>query len=170
MAGEVRSDIAKYIDIVVKQEWPSQRAGKLDDAVFEGGWTVLAQLDKQLAVFEPSTMGQNVNKGEMLRAMNDLIKARRSRIIAAGEHLPGVVWGILLLGGMVAVVYTYLFGARSFGIHVAITGLIAATISLVFVLIVTLDYPFRGEVSVSSDAFVSVQATASAALGMAPHQ
>jgi hypothetical protein len=160
----VRADLDKYIDIVVKSEWPSQQAGKLNDAVFEPGWTVLAHLTTQLAVFEPATMGQNVNKGEMLRAMNDLIKARRTRILAAGEHLPTVVWQILLLAGAVAVGYTYLFGARSFRIHMAITGLIAAMIALVFVLIIALDYPFRGEVSVGDDAFVSIKATASGAL------
>lgn len=168
--AEVRSYVERYIDIVVKNEWPSQRAGKLEGPVFEEGWRVLAELDKQLAVFEPTTMGQNVNKAEMLHAMNDLIKARRSRIIAAGEHLPGVVWQILLLGGAVAVGYTYLFGARSFGIHMAITGLIAATISLVFVLIITLDYPFRGEVSVGSDAFVDVRLTVAGTMGAVTHQ
>jgi hypothetical protein len=169
MATEVRSDLNKYIQIVVKSEWPSQQTGRISDAVFDAGWTVLAHLSTELAVFEPTTMGQNVNKGEMLRAMNDLIKARRSRIIAAGEHLPDVVWGILLLGGAVAVGYTYLFGARTFGIHLAITGLIAATIALVFVLIITLDYPFRGEVSVSSKAFLDVQATATGVLESLPH-
>jgi hypothetical protein len=169
MAGEVRADIEKYIDLVVKSEWPNQRKGKLNGEVFDPGWLVLAQLDRRLAIFEPVTMGQNVNKGEMLHAMNDLIKARRSRIIAAGEHLPDVVWGILLLGGAVAVAYTYLFGARTFGIHLAITGLIAATIALVFVLIITLDYPFRGEVSVGSDAFVGVEATASGVLDGGSH-
>jgi hypothetical protein len=168
VATEVLGNINQYIDTVVKSEWPNQRAGKLDQKVFEQGWTVLAELDKELAVFEPQTMGQNVNKAEMLRAMNDLIKARRSRIIAAGEHLPEVVWQILLLGGAVSVVYTYLFGARTFGIHVAITGLIAATISLVFVLIITLDYPFRGEVSVTPEAFIDVQSTAVAALDGVP--
>jgi protein-S-isoprenylcysteine O-methyltransferase Ste14 len=96
----------------------------------------------------------------MLHAVNDLIRARRSRIIAAGEHLPDVVWQILLLAGSVAVFYTYLFGAHSFRIHLAITGLISTTIALVFVLIIALDYPFRGEVSVSDEAFVSVKATA----------
>lgn len=164
IAGEVRADLDQYIDIVVKSEWPSQRAGKLSDAVFEPGWTVLAHLSTRLAVFEPSTMGQNVNKGEMLHTMNELIKARRSRILAAGEHLPLVVWQILLLAGAVAVGYTYLFGAHSFGIHVAITGLISATIALVFVLIIALDYPFRGEVSVGDEAFVNVKATAAGAL------
>jgi hypothetical protein len=164
VAEGVRKDLDEYIDIVVKSEWPSQRAGKLNDAVFEPGWTVLAHLSARLAVFEPLTMGQNVNKGEMLHTVNELIKARRSRILAAGEHLPLVVWQILLLAGAVAVGYTYLFGAHSFGIHVAITGLISATIALVFVLIIALDYPFRGEVSVGDEAFVSVKATAAGAL------
>jgi hypothetical protein len=162
MAGTVRDDLNKYVDIVVKSEWPSQHEGKLDDAVFEPGWTVVAHLSAQLAMFEPKTMGQNVNKGEMLHAVNDLIKARRSRILAAGEHLPDVVWQILLLAGAVAVIYTYLFGTYDFRIHVAITALVSATIALVFVLIIALDYPFRGEVSVGDEAFVSVVANASA--------
>lgn len=159
-AEAVRADLDKYIDIVVKSEWPSQQAGKLGDAVFDPGWTVLAHLSTRLAVFEPATMGQNVNKGEMLHTMNELIKARRSRILAAGEHLPFVVWQILLLAGAVAVGYTYLFGAHSFRIHLAITGLVSATIALVFVLIIALDYPFRGEVSVTSGAFIGVRETA----------
>ena len=37
-AEAVRADIDKYIDIVVKSEWPSQRAGKVGDEVFEPGW------------------------------------------------------------------------------------------------------------------------------------
>jgi hypothetical protein len=164
MGAEVRSDVNKYIGMVVKSEWPSQQAGKLTDKEFEDGWTLLAHMTTELAMFEPTTMGQNANKAEMLHAMNDLIKARRSRIIAAGEHLPAVIWKMLLLGGAVSVVYTYLFGARTFGIHMAITGLIAATISLVFVLIITLDYPFRGPVSVTSKAFIGVQDSASEAL------
>jgi hypothetical protein len=168
LAAELRSDVNKYIDIVVKSEWPSQQAGKLGEKVFEPGWTLLGHMSAELAGFEPTTMGQNVNKGEMMRAMNDLIKGRRSRILAAGEHLPDVVWQILILGGMVAVAYTYLFGAKTYKIHLAITGLISASIALVFVLIITLDYPFRGEVSVSSEAFTNVRTTAEAALAMAP--
>ena len=169
LATQVRADLNKYIDLVVKTEWPSQQAGKLSGDVFMPGWTVLAHVSTELAVFEPTSMGQNVDKAEMLHALNDLIKARRSRIIAAGGHLPGVIWKMLLLGGVVAVVYTYFFGAKNFGIHVAITGLIAITISLIFVLIITLDYPFRGGVSVSSDAFRSVQQNAEGTLAAAPH-
>jgi len=157
VADEVRTDVDKYIDIVVKSEWPSQRQGKLGEEMFEPGWAALGHLSTLLAGFDPTTMGQNATKAEMLRIVNELIKARRTRILAAEAHLPNVVWGILLLGGAVAVFYTYFFGAHSFGIHLTITGLIATTIALVFVLLIALDYPFRGDVSVSDEAFVNVK-------------
>ena len=160
IAQSVRKDLDEYIDIVVDKEWPSQQAGKLDDKAFEPGWTVLGHLSKELAAFAPATLGQNVDKGAMMRDMDELIKSRRSRIEAAGEHLPTVVWQILILGGLVTLGYTFLFGAENFKMHLAITALMSAMIALVFVLIVALDYPFRGEVSVGDDAFVNVRATA----------
>lgn len=161
VAGGVRADIEKYVDLVIKSEWPSQQAGRTPEKVYEPGWSVLGHLATQLAVFEPASMGQNADKAEMLRTTNDLIKARRIRILAAADHMPDTIWTILLIAGVVAVVYTYLFGAHSFGIHLAVTGLIATSIALVFVLIIALDYPFRGDVSVSDEAFAGVKATAS---------
>jgi protein-S-isoprenylcysteine O-methyltransferase Ste14 len=169
LAEAVRSDIDKYIDAVTKSEWPSQQAGKLNDAVFERGWTALAHMSTELAGFEPASMGQNVMKGEMLSGVNQLMKSRRSRIIAAGEHLPDVVWQILILAGAVAVGYSFLFGAHTFRIHLAITGLISATKALVFVLIITLDYPFRGDVSVGDEAFLTARTTAAGAMAEAIH-
>jgi hypothetical protein len=61
------------------------------------------------------------------------------------------VWWIIFLGGTVTVGYTYLFGMHSFKMHLVITATMAASLALVIVLIVALDRPFRGEVSVSSD-------------------
>jgi hypothetical protein len=155
----IRASVNKYTDIVIQKEWPAQQNGDLADEVFQPGWTQLSVLSTQLAAYEPTTAGQGVTKQAMLSVMDDLVEARRNRIEAAGDHVPSVIWQILLLAGGIAVIYTYLFGAHSFKIHLAITGLIAATISLVFVLIIALDYPFRGEVSVSDDAFVSVRNT-----------
>jgi ABC-type branched-subunit amino acid transport system permease subunit len=80
-----------------------------------------------------------------------------------------VIWKMLVLGGAISVIFTFLFGARTFRIHMAITGLIAATIGLVFVLIITMDFPFRGTVSVTSDSFLNVQQSAAGALAALPH-
>jgi hypothetical protein len=168
MGLSVHGQVDKYIDAVVKTEWPAQQAGRQDDKTYEEGWKVLAHLSSDLAVFEPKSMGENATKAQMLTSVNELIKARRVRILAASDHLPDVIWLILIIAGAISVFYTYLFGAHTFWIHMTITGLISATIALVFVLIIALDFPFRGDVSVGDDAFVGVKATAGVATAAPP--
>ena len=41
--------------------------------------------------------------------------------------------------------------------HLVLTGSVAVSLSLVVVLIIALDWPFRGGVSISPDAFVKVE-------------
>jgi hypothetical protein len=57
---------------------------------------------------------------------------------------------------MLTVAFTYFFGAPSLRLHMAMTGMLAASIALVIILIVAFDYPFRGATSVTSDPFVKV--------------
>ncbi len=168
MSEAVHRRVDKYIDTVVKTEWPAQQGGHQDEKTYERGWKILAHMSSELATFEPKTMGENATKAQMLKSVNELIKARRVRILAAADHLPDIIWLILIIAGMVSVFYTYLFGAHTFWIHMAITGLIAATISLVFVLIIALDFPFRGDVSVSDEAFLGVRSTAGVVAPPAP--
>ncbi|HEX3919984.1 MAG TPA: DUF4239 domain-containing protein [Caulobacteraceae bacterium] len=162
VAEHIRAGVESYIEIVVKKEWPAQRAGKADDKAYETGWVEVGKISTELAAYEPQTMGQNATKAEMLHTVNQLINARQVRILAAADHLPDVTWLMLILAGAVSIFYVYLFGAHSFWIHLTFTGLIAAMIALVFVLIIALDFPFRGELSVRPEAFERVMATAGA--------
>ena len=72
-------------------------------------------------------------------------------------HPPNVVWWIILFGGVITVGFTYLFGFHDFRMHVVMTMTVAASLALVVVLIVELDWPFRGEVSISPDAYIKTQ-------------
>src|SRR5262249_48722126 len=53
--------------------------------------------------------------------------------------------------------FTYLFGFHDFRMHVVMTMTVAASLALVVVLIVALDWPFRGEASISTDAYIKTQ-------------
>ena len=68
-----------------------------------------------------------------------------------------MIWWIVFLGAAITTGYTYLFGFEHFGMHIVMTATMAATLALVVVLIIALDYPFRGEISVSSDPFIMTQ-------------
>jgi hypothetical protein len=157
LAVRVRADVDRYIDIVTKEEWPSQRAYQMEARNYEEGWAQVRRISLDLANFEPATPGQATVKGEMVHVINELFSARRARLLAANAHLPDAVWQMLIFGLGLVAVYVYLFGPHSYKIHIAVTGLTMLSIGLVFTLIIALDYPFRGDLSVDDDAYLGVK-------------
>ncbi|HTX34365.1 MAG TPA: hypothetical protein VME43_05060 [Bryobacteraceae bacterium] len=163
LAVHVRADVDQYIDIVTRQEWPSQRAYRMAESNYEPGWAQVRRINLDLVNFEPSTPGQATVKAEMESVINELFAARRARLLAATAHLPNAVWQMLIFGLGLVAIYVYLFGPHSFKIHMAVTTLTMLSIGLVFTLVIALDYPFRGELSVGDEAFVRVQSVANRA-------
>jgi len=151
----VRDNLKQYVAIVINNEWPLQRQGVTPEA----GWAPLHQAHTTIVTMEPQTRGQAVIQAELLRTLNELYKARESRLSAVGGHIPAVIWWIIFLGGALVVGYTYLFGFHDFRMHLAMTAVVAASLGLVVILIIALDWPFRGDVSVTPEAFVKTQAS-----------
>lgn len=157
LAVRVRSDVDKYIDIVTKKEWPSQKAYRMEERNYQEGWVQIRRISLDLGNFEPATPGQSTVKAEMMHAVNELFSARRARLLAANAHLPDAIWQMLIFGVILVAVYVYLFGPHNFKIHMAVTGLTMLSIGLVFTLVIALDYPFRGDLSVDDDAYLGVK-------------
>ena len=63
---------------------------------------------------------------------------------------------MLLIGGVIVVAFTYLFGLQSTLVHTLIVAALALTIALVLFTVGALDYPFRDDIRVRPDAFLSV--------------
>lgn len=157
----MRQRLREYADTVVQAEWPVQQAGELPSA----GWRPLHELHALLVRYEPRTRGEAVVEAEFLRTLNALYKAREQRLTAAAGHIPVVIWWIIAIGGALTTAFTYLFGFEDFRLHLTMTGAVAASLALVVVLIVALDWPFRGEVSVSPEAYVEIEHGWNPALG-----
>jgi hypothetical protein len=153
----LRSHIKNYLHIVIDQEWPMQQRGKLDGQAAVVGQNELLRINQELAAFNPQTAGQTNIHAEMFRTLNELFRARRNRIQAARGHVPLVVWAIILLGTAGTIGYTYFFGPPSLTMHLAITGSVAASLALAILLIVIMDYPFRGEVSVNTESYQTIR-------------
>jgi len=153
MGKAIRADLQEYVTIVIEREWPQQRDGKLPTE----GWKPLHKLHSAIATMRPADLGESVIEAELLKTLNELYRARASRLSAAAGHIPDVVWWIILFGGAITTGYTYLFGFHNFTMHMIMTASVAASLALVVVLIMALDWPFRGEVSISPDAFITTQ-------------
>jgi hypothetical protein len=153
LARELRGHLIKYVDTVMEEEWPAQREGRVDQANLRRGWAVLGDFHVDIARFRPANAGEAVIQAELLRSLSNLYDARRGRLLAAREHVSAIVWWIIGLGGVLTVGFACLFGPGNFTMHAVVTGLLAAMLALVVVLIVDQDYPFRGTPSISDEAF-----------------
>lgn len=153
MGQDIRSDIQIYVATVIDQEWRQQQDGITPTR----GWEPLRIVHSAIVTMQPMSRGEAVIQAELLKTLNMLYSARSSRITAAQGHIPEVIWWIIFLGGALTVSYTYLFGFRDFSMHLITTSAVSTALALVVVLIVALDWPFRGKVSVSPEAFIKTQ-------------
>ena len=153
MGEEIRSDVRQYTDTVIHQEWPAQQTGKIPSQ----GWEPLRRIHSAIVTMHPADSGEAVLEAELLRTLNMLYTARSSRLSAVQGHIPIVIWWIIFIGGAMTVGYTYLFGFHDFRMHMVTTMGVSTLLALVIVLIIALDWPFRGYVSVTPDAFVKTE-------------
>jgi hypothetical protein len=149
----IRDAVARYVSVVIEDEWPIQRAGKIPNQ----GWKPLRELNTAIATIQPQNLGEAVIQAELLKTWNELYLTRSGRLSAVEGHIPGVIWWIIFFGATITTGCTYFFGFGNFGMHIAMTATVAATLALIVVLIIALDWPFRGEISVTSDPFIMTQ-------------
>ena len=85
-----------------------------------------------------------------LRMLTEFSTRRRNWI-------PETIWWIIGIGTIITVGFMCFFGAPNFRMHLGMTAMVASSMALVIVLIVSLDRPFRGDLCVSLDAFQNVK-------------
>ena len=116
-------------------------------------WDLLDQMTFRFENVEVRTRADQVLYGEALDRMNELADARNARLVEADEGIPTVLWGVLIVGGVLVVSFTYLFGLENTLVHKLMVAVLALIISSVLFTIGVLEYPFSGGVRVGPEAF-----------------
>jgi hypothetical protein len=82
-----------------------------------------------------------------------LTRSGRSLVASEESSVPAVLWAVLVVGGMVAVGFTYLFGLENTWAHMLMVASLAGVIALVLFTIGVLDHPFSGGARIGTGAF-----------------
>jgi hypothetical protein len=147
----------KYATAVRDQEWPQMQAG---ETVTGPGSTYLAQIHD--AIDQAPVGDDDWLKDRKTEASNQLWQVyqfRQDRLDAAdGSGVNTVTWFALIVGAVLSMVFTYLFGGPKLIAHVIIVGVLAATMTLLLFAIFQLQDPFNGGANVGPDAFDSALA------------
>jgi hypothetical protein len=142
---------------VVDKEWPLMEQGQapLMTQVEETptGWTLIDDIRASLQEVEPRTPADEQLYAEGLDQVQRLGDARRMRLVAAEEGIPGVLWSVLIFGGVAAIGFTYLFGLDNTWAHRLMVVTLAAVIGLVLFTIGAMEHPFSGGARIGTEAF-----------------
>jgi hypothetical protein len=146
-----------YAEEVVHKEWALMAQGQAplmtQTRGTPAGWTIIDDLRASLQDFEPRTMAEEQLYAEGLDQIENLNNARRMRLVAAEEGVPGVLWSVLIFGGIAVVGFTYLFGMESTWAHRLMVVTLAAVIGLVLFTVGALEHPFSGGARIGTGAF-----------------
>jgi len=156
--GSHIQELAKsYAEEVVHEEWPLMEQGEAPLLVEEegtpAGWTIIDDIRANVQEFQPSTPADEQLYAEGLDQIQRLADSRRMRLVAAEEGVPGVLWAVLVFGGVATVSFTYLFGLENTWAHRLMVITLAAVIGLVLFTIGAIEHPFSGGARIGTGAF-----------------
>jgi uncharacterized membrane protein YraQ (UPF0718 family) len=144
-----------YAKVVIDEEWSLMEQGHESPRAE----ALAAEMRSSIYALESDTDTERVLYDEGLDRVRDLVNQRRLRLLEAGEGIPYILRGVLVVGGIIVVSFTYLFGLENTRSHTLMIAALAAVVSLVLLTIYALDRPFGGITRVDSDAFELVLKT-----------
>lgn len=143
-AGILRRQLATYIRDILEREWPAMQHGGTSHVTEVDGHGIL----RTIMTFKPGTAMDIQMRGMAIADVQTFFDARRDRLSENQTSLPRILWVTLILGAIVTIGLTYLFGVESARSQLTMTGALTLLIAMLFVLIIELDFPFRGETKV----------------------
>lgn len=142
-----------YGDAVVDQEWQEMAR----DLMPTETRPVIKQMWQTLALSKGSAPTEVTAEDHALYELSALAGYRSTRLVQSATRLPGVLWFVLLVGGIVTVASTCMFGAANGVLHIIQVAAFSLLIALCLAAIADINRPFEGSVHVSDYAFRRAQ-------------
>src|SRR5919106_6583183 len=146
-------DLARtYARVVVEEEWPMMERGQTSPRAE----SLIRQLRLKLLEFDPHTKGEQVLYERGLTQLHAALDARRSRLLEVREGIPNLLWVVIVVGGVITMSFTYLFGLKSNVAHALMGAALTLVICGILFTIGEFDYPFSGVAEIRPEAFKEV--------------
>ncbi len=143
--------VSAYLHSVRTDEW---------DAMRHGGYSTqsLAAFDEiyhQLSVYQPSDPSAVAFYADAVGRLSEANQARRERIDIAKTTIPGALFFLIFAGAGVVASLMSVMGTQNSRIQVVMLFAITSFVAFNLALAVLLDYPYSGDLAVSSQPFAS---------------
>lgn len=148
--AKIQAAATAYADYVEHTEWPEMRSGK---EIGDTGWQLLTNLRTAFLNADVTTPPRQAVLSDATTQLSNLADARRGRLDDTDKRMPSILWVGLVLGGVLTVGLTFIYGIEQRFTHVGMVMGLAALIGFVLILIYDLDNPFNQGIGIDSAPF-----------------
>jgi Protein of unknown function (DUF4239) len=148
-SAEIRKLAADYADAMIADDWPAMSRGEFSGA----GTRIMQQM--WTSVSQPQTLSgaEQASLQQTLAELGNITEHRRIRELQSQTTLPAVLWAVLLVGGVITIMSSCLFGSEYPVLHLLQVVTLALLLSLSLVAVADINRPFRGSVHVTPTGF-----------------
>jgi sterol desaturase/sphingolipid hydroxylase (fatty acid hydroxylase superfamily) len=146
----IQDEIVNYTNIVINEEWPLMNKGKSSEKALDSLHRVFDLYTK----IQPRNDYEKIWYQETIQKLNNFSDARNQRILAGKAAVPGFMWIVLIVGGIITVGFSFLFSTINTWAQMLMVGSLSGIITLVLLMIIAIDRPFQGIIAVQPEAFI----------------
>ena len=146
---KLETQLRDYTRFIIEKDWPAHRKGSVDDE----GSRLLERFEDEVRAFNPTDEREKIAHAEVIRGVAEVDQARRVRLGSVGAGLPAALWAVVLIGGVLNTMLLYLFWVENLTLHAILVAIFSTFVGLLVFLTAAMDNPFRGNFSVSPDAY-----------------
>jgi hypothetical protein len=149
----IKEKVVEYMESVINEDWPLLSEDKENEKsrlILLDMWKIYMSMDTL------EDQKQSIFLTESLNRLNELTDYRRLRILSSQNHIPTIIWTVIIAGALTSVLFSLFFITKSFVAHVTMTSLFVMTNAIIMLLILNLDHPFTGDSKIKPEAFEQV--------------
>jgi len=145
----IRKLAADYADAMIVDEWPAMDRGVLSPT----GTRIVEQLWETAAQTQSLTASQQVSLDQTMTELSNITQHRRVRQLQSETRLPGILWTVLIVGAVITIMSSCLFGSEYPALHMLQVVTLALMLSLALAAVADINHPFQGAVHVNPTGF-----------------
>jgi len=142
----IRNALLGYLNSVIDDEFPAMAAGRDSTRT----WDAVQKIWDIYNTVQPDNPRMQIYLEQSITQLNGLCSSRRFRLFTSRGTVPPSLWGLLLVGGVMLIIFTYFFGHESIWSQAAMTAALAGVLAFSLFLIDTFDDPYSGVVHIAT--------------------
>jgi len=147
---KLQNNLQAYLKAVNEDEWDSiSREGRFNESArhaFRNLWWTIVD-------YEPTTGKEQSAYQKILDVMQGLTDGRRYRLQISQAGVPAVMWGVLIAGAVLTMLFTYLFEVENARAQFFMTAIVALALSLNVLLVALFSNPYKGYMRIAKTSF-----------------